>query len=95
MNINDICLFYHSVKEKCIVGSTSVIKKAYPDHTYKTGKFIMVDIKVNTKFKNFVYLSEIKENNILKNMLLVKRSRLSVMPITLEEYNEIIRLSIK
>ena len=93
MKINDLCFFYHSVTEKSVVGIVKVVKEHYPDPTDKTGLFVVVDVKAIKKLKNPVSLAQIKENKKLKNIALIKQSRLSVMPIKNIEWKEIIKLS--
>ena len=93
MKKNDLCFFYHSVTEKSIVGIVKVVKEHYPDPTDKTGRFVVVDVKAINKLKNPVSLNRIKESKKLKNIALIKQSRLSVMPIKKIEWEEIIKLS--
>ena len=93
MKINDLCFFYHSVTEKTIVGIVKVVKEHYIDPTDKTKKFVAVDVKIFSKFKNSVSLDQIKKIKILENMALIKQSRLSVMPITKKEWDIIINMS--
>ena len=93
MKKNDLCFFYHSVTERSIVGIVKVVKEYYPDPTDKTERFVVVDVKATKKLKNPVSLDQIKENKKLKNIALVKQSRLSVMPINKIEWEEIIKLS--
>ena len=93
MKKNDLCFFYHSVTERSIVGIVKVVKEYYPDPTDKTGRFVVVDVKATKKLKNPVFLDQIKKNNKLKNIALVKQSRLSVMPLKKTEWNEIINMS--
>ena len=93
MSKNDLCFFYHSVTERSIVGIVKVVKEHYPDPTDKTGRFVVVDVKAIKKLENPVSLDQIKENKKLKNIALVKQSRLSVMPIQIKEWEEIIKLS--
>ena len=52
MQKGDLCFFYHSVSEKCIVGIVKVVKEYYPDPTDKTGKFVVVDVEALKKLKN-------------------------------------------
>ena len=94
MRKNDLCFFYHSVTERSIVGIVKVVKEHYPDPTDKTGRFVVVDVKAIKKMENPVSLDQIKENKKLKNIALVKQSRLSVMPIQIKEWEEIIKLSL-
>jgi len=93
MNKGDKCFFYHSVSEKSIVGVVKVVKKNYPDPTDKTKKFVVVDVRAEQTLKHPVTLKQIKQSKKLKNIALIKQSRLSVMPLTKLEWKEIIRMS--
>tara|TARA_B100000131_G_scaffold77895_1_gene74492 strand:+ start:170 stop:592 length:423 start_codon:yes stop_codon:yes gene_type:complete len=93
MKNKDLCFFYHSVSEKCIVGIVEVVKEYYPDPTDKKNKFVVVDVKAKQKLKRSVSLEEIKNNKKLRDIALIKQSRLSVMPLTKIEWNEIIKVS--
>ena len=93
MKLGDLAFFYHSNQEKAIKGLVKVVKEYYPDHTDPSGKFDMVDFEYVSSFQNSVSLAEIKQNQDLPDIALVKQSRLSVMPITEKEYNIIIKLS--
>jgi predicted RNA-binding protein with PUA-like domain len=78
--------FYHSNEGKAIVGIVEVIREYYPDHTDKTGKFGMVDVKAVKALPKPVTLDRIKAEPKLKDMILVTNSRLSVQPVTDEEW---------
>ena len=93
MKKNDLCFFYHSVTEKSIIGIVKVVKEYYPDPTDKTGRFVVVDVKVTKKLKKPVSLDQIKESSRLQNIALVKQSRLSVMPLKKTEWDLIIKMS--
>ena len=93
MKKNDLCFFYHSVTEKSVVGIVKVVKEHYPDPTDETERFVVVDVKAIKKLKKPISLEKIKLNNKLKNIALIKQSRLSVMPIKEVEWNEIIKMS--
>ena len=93
MKKNDLCFFYHSVTERSIIGIVKVVKEYYPDPTDKTERFVVVDVKATKKLKNPVSLDQIKENNKLKDIALVKQSRLSVMPLKKTEWDIIIKMS--
>jgi predicted RNA-binding protein with PUA-like domain len=84
--------FYHSNEGKAVVGIVEVIKEYYPDHTDQTGKFGMVDIKAVKALKRPVTLDDIKAAPALKEMILVNNSRLSVQPVTDEEWAAICRM---
>ena len=93
MKKKDLCFFYHSVFEKSIVGIVEVVKEYYLDPTDNKKKFVAVDVKALKKLKNPVTLEEIKKNYKLKNIALIKQSRLSVMPLKKTEWNEILKIS--
>ena len=89
MKKGDLAFFYHSNEGKDIVGVAEVIKEAYPDPTDETGKFVMVDVKPVKPLKTPVTLAQIKSTPSLKNMALVKQSRLSVCSVSSEEWKAI------
>jgi len=93
MKKGDQCFFYHSITDKSIIGIVEVVKEHYPDPTDKTGRFVAVDVKALKTLKHPVSLEKIKCNKKLKNIPLIKQSRLSVMPIKPEEFKEIVKLS--
>ena len=93
MKKKDLCFFYHSVSEKLIIGIVEVIKEHYPDPTDKTGRFVVTDVKAKKKLKRPVSLEEIKSTPKLSNIALIKQSRLSVMPLTKNEWDIIIKIS--
>lgn len=92
MEIGDLAFFYHSVNEKSIVGIVSIIEKYQDDPTDKTGRFGMVVVKAIKSFTKSVLLSEIKSNQKLQGISLIKQSRLSVMPITKEHWDIILEM---
>ncbi len=81
MKKGDRAFFYHSGDDKAVVGTVEIVKEYYPDHTDDTGKFGMVDVKAATALKTPVTLAAIKAEPKLKNLLLIRHSRLSVVPI--------------
>ena len=93
MKNKDLCFFYHSVSEKSIVGIVEVVKEHYPDPTDSKNKFVAVNVKAIKKLKIPVTLEIIKNNKKLKNIALIKQSRLSVMPLKKTEWDEIIKIS--
>ena len=92
MKKNDYCFFYHSVNEKVIVGIVSVTKEHYPDPTDKTGKFVVVNIKIEKTLPKPVSLNKIKDEKKLSHIALVKQSRLSVMPIDFPSWKIICKM---
>ena len=81
MSIGDRAFFYHSVKEKRIVGIVEVVREYYPDHTDPKGRFGMVDFEAVEPVPNPVTLEDIKGDERLHELALLKQSRLSVVPI--------------
>ena len=93
MKINDLCFFYHSVTEKQIVGIVKIIKEFYQDPTDLTKKFVAVNVKYISSFNKPVTLEQIKLEKKLSKILLLKQSRLSVMPIDAKSWNLICKMS--
>lgn len=93
MKKNDLCFFYHSVKDKKIIGIVRVIKESYPDPTDKKNQFVMVDVRTYKKLKKSVSLEQIKKDKRLKHLALIKQARLSVMPIDYRSWSIIMKLS--
>lgn len=81
MKLGERAFFYHSGEERRIVGIVEIAKLYHPDPSDKTGTFGMVDVKTVKPLKRPVTLAEIKAHPKLKDLLLVRQSRLSVMPI--------------
>jgi predicted RNA-binding protein with PUA-like domain len=107
MKVGDGVLFYHSqAKPMAVVGTAIVVREGYPDDTAWDPKsehpdpkstpenpiWYMVDIKAEAEFEQPVTLAEIKKTSGLENMALVKSSRLSVQPVTREEWEIINRM---
>jgi predicted RNA-binding protein with PUA-like domain len=86
MKIGDQGFFYHSNEGKEIVGTVEVIKEYYPDPSDESGRFGMVDIKALAPLPRPVTLAEIKQTPALAKMALVTAARLSVQPVTPEEW---------
>ncbi|MFZ9759841.1 MAG: EVE domain-containing protein [Candidatus Kapaibacteriota bacterium] len=93
MKKGDMVLFYHSNEGLEIVGIAKVAKEYYPDPTINDDRWCVVDLKVHKKLKVPISLSEIKKDSLLKEMALVKQSRLSVMHVTEDQFHRIISLS--
>ena len=92
MKRGDRGFFYHSGDDKAVVGIVEVIKDYYPDHTDETGKFGMVDVKAVEALPKPVTLAAVKAEAKLKDMALIKFSRLSVQPVTDEEWRVVRRM---
>lgn len=93
MKKGDRVFFYHSNEGLEIAGIAEIAKTAYPDPSDKTGRFVMVDVKPVKALKNPVTLAAIETDKILKTMALVKQSRLSVSPVTAEQWKRVEELS--
>lgn len=85
--------YYHSNEGLCIVGIAKVAKEFYQDPTTQEEAWVAVDIKPYKKFKNPVSLDTIKKDKRLKEMALVRLGRLSVQPVTDEEWKIILELA--
>lgn len=92
MKKGDLAFFYHSNEGKDIVGVMEIVKEAYPDPTDETGKFVMVDVKPIKPLKESVTLAAVKATPSLKDMALLRLSRLSVGPVTAKEWAIISKL---
>ncbi len=86
MEIGDRGFFYHSQKEKAVVGIVEVMAEAHPDSTTDDPRWECVDIKAVSSVQTPVTLQMIKDDMRLADMILVKNSRLSVQPVTEEEW---------
>ena len=84
--------FYHSNEGKAVVGIVEVIREYYPDPTDETGRFGMVDLKAVKALPKPVSLEAIKKQPGLEKMILVNNSRLSVQPVTDEEWAIVCRM---
>lgn len=89
MKVGDRGFFYHSQSEKAIVGIVEVIAEAHPDSTTDDERWECVDIKALQAVKHPVTLDDVKAEPRLENMVLVKNSRLSVQPVSEEEWGVI------
>ncbi len=108
MKLGDLVLFYHSNSDPlAVMGVCEVVKEGYPDHTQfdpenihydekanpQNPTWFMVDLKLKFEFKKPVTLEQIKTNTKLKEMKLVQKgNRLSVMPLTKAEFDEIVKM---
>jgi len=92
MKKGDLCFFYHSVKERDIIGIVKVKNEYHPDPTDKSERFGMVTVVALKPLKNTVNLDQIKNDKRLIHLALVKQSRLSVMPIDAKSWKIICNL---
>jgi predicted RNA-binding protein with PUA-like domain len=92
MKRGDRAFFYHSNVGKEIVGVVEVVREAFPDPTAKSGDWVAVDMKAVSSMPNPVTLEAIRADPKLADILLVRQSRLSVMPISKEHWDHICRV---
>ncbi len=92
MRKGDAVLFYHSVTDKSVIGTAKVIREAYPDPTATEGDWSAVDLAPDKPLAHPVALDAIKRNPRLKEMALLRLSRLSVQPVTSAQFDEILRM---
>ncbi len=92
MRKGDEVLYYHSVTDKAVIGIAEVARTAYPDATAREGDWSAVDLISKQPLARPVTLDEIKKNPRLKEMALLRLSRLSVQPVTSTEFQEIVRM---
>ena len=92
MSYGDQSFFYHTGKEKKIVGIVEVINESFLDKSDKTKKFVSIVVKAFYPLKREVTLYEIKKNKVFKDFPLVKQSRLSVMKVDLKYWKKISKM---
>ena len=93
MKKGDKAFFYHSNIGKAVVGIMTIVKEAYQDPTTDETNWVCVDVSPKEKLKNEVTLAAIKANPNLSEMKIIKQSRLSIIDLTKDEFEEIIRMS--
>lgn len=93
MKSGDLVLFYHSGETREVVGLAKVAKAAYADPTAKEGDWSCVDLSAVKPLAKPVNLTMIKADTLLKDMVLVKNSRLSLQPVTKAEFERVLELS--
>lgn len=92
MKTGDLVLFYHSNDGKCVVGIAKVIKEFYQDPTTEDPNWVVVDLEPVQPLDKPVTLEQIKADEQLQNISLVRQGRLSVMPLKVEEFDRIVAL---
>ena len=92
MKVGDLVLVYHSVSEKAIVGLAKVDKEAYPEPGADSLQWVSVDLVPVRDFKDPVTLAQIKADDRLQNIGLLRQSRLSVMPVSATEFEVLLSL---
>ena len=92
MKKGDRAFFYHTGEEKAVVGIVEVLREAYPDPTAKGEPWVVVDVKTVEALPKPVSLAAVKAEKKLKDMALVKYSRLSVQPVTDAEWKLVCKM---
>ena len=92
MKSGDRVLFYHSGKDKAVVGIAEVMKAAYPDPTADDPQWVAVDLKPIKAFDAPVQLAAIRYDKRLSQLPLIRQSQLSVMPLTKDEFEAIVTM---
>ncbi|WP_316747343.1 EVE domain-containing protein [Pedobacter gandavensis] len=92
MKEGDLVLFYHSNEGKNVVGIAKVVKEFYQDPTTDDIKWVVVDLAPVEALKNPVSLAQIKAEESLQDISLVRQGRLSVMPVKAEEFDKILEM---
>ncbi|MFO7977709.1 MAG: EVE domain-containing protein [Bacteroidales bacterium] len=92
MKEGDLVLFYHSVTQKQVMGIARVVREHYPDPTSEDARWVVVDLVPEEALSQPVTLEHIKADQRLKNIALLRQSRLSVMPLKPEEFDTIVEL---
>ena len=94
MKKGDLCLYYHSNEGKAVVGVARVAREAYPDPTTEED-FSAVDVEPVRALKRPVSLDELRSHSVLRNMMIFRRPRLSVVSLTPQEFELVVGLSKK
>ncbi len=92
MKLGDLVLMYHSVNEKQVMGICKVTKEHFPDPTSDDDRWVVVELVPVSELNIPVTLEVIKSNPKLSNIPLIKQSRLSVMPLTRDDFDTIVEL---
>ena len=93
MKKGDLVLYYHSGEERRAVGMARVAREAYPDPTAEEGDWSTVDLAALKPLAVPVTLADIKEDPALQDMILVRQSRLSVMPLAKAHFDRILKMA--
>jgi predicted RNA-binding protein with PUA-like domain len=86
MKIGDEALFYHSQEGKAVVGVAKVVREAFPDASDPSGRFVAVELAPVRPLKREITLAEMKSNPALAEMVMLRQGRLSVSPVTADEW---------
>ena len=93
MKVGEEVLFYHSQEGKAVVGIAKVAKTAFPDKSDPTGRFVAVELVPVRALKNEVTLADMKAEPKLKGMEMLRQSRLSVSPVSDDQWKVILKMA--
>ncbi len=93
MSVGDEVLFYHSQDGKEVVGIAKVTKEAFPDTSDKTGRFVAVELAPVRPTKKAVTLTDMKANPALAELQMIRQSRLSVSPVSADQWKTILKMA--
>ena len=93
MKKGDLCLVYHSNEGLCIVGIAKITKEYFPDPTINDERWVAVEVKAVQKLKHPISLQTVKQDDILQRMVFARQQRLSVSPVTDDEFNRVLLLA--
>ncbi len=89
----DLAFLYHTGKERALVGIAEVISDPYPDPSKSDAKLVVVDVKAKEELPQIVSLAEVKADSAFSDVPLVRLPRLSVMPVTLPQWNRLLAMA--
>jgi predicted RNA-binding protein with PUA-like domain len=92
MTVGDLALIYHSGDERRIVGVARVASLPYPDSTSDDPRWVMVDVEPLQALPRSVTLADVKADPVLSTLAIVRQPRLSVAPVTLEQFERILKM---
>ena len=92
MKKGDLCLYYHSTEGKAVVGVARVAREGYPDPSAKDGDWTAVDVEPVKPLARPVELGEMREHPLLGKMMIFRQGRLSVVPVTKDEFDAVLEL---
>ncbi|GFE92205.1 EVE domain-containing protein [Acetobacter persici] len=92
MKVGDRAFFYHSNVQRAIVGVVEIVREAYPDPTVESGNWVCVDVKAVGPMPEPVTLADIKQDEALTDLALVRQSRLSVCPVSAEHWTHLCKM---
>ena len=93
MKVGDVGLFYHTASERSVVGLMKIVREYFPDPTSKEGDWVAVEVEPIKSLRTIVHLNHFKKDPVLSQSLLVKQSRLSVIPLSDLQFKRVLELA--